>query len=155
MEDTDSKTATLKLAVVPEKYSVAVVTFPTIRDAAAAAAGVMQAAVPIACLEIMDDVQMRVINLSGSTAPRKWNELPTLFFKFAGSEASVAENIGTVQEITSRHGGGDFEFAKDEKEQQLLWSARKESLWSMLALRKDGQDVCKRLRTSLIFVITT
>lgn len=103
----------------------------------------MQAAVPIACMEIMDEVQMRVVNLSGNTAPRTWKESPTLFFKFAGSHASVAENIRTVQEITSRHQGGDFEFAKDEQEQKLLWSARKESLWSMLALRKDGQDVCK------------
>lgn len=120
-------------------------TFPSIRDAAAAAAGVMQAAVPIACMEIMDEVQMRVVNLSGNTAPRTWKELPTLFFKFAGSHASVEENIATVQKITSRHQGGDFEFAKDEREQKLLWSARKESLWSMLALRKEGQDVCAYL----------
>ncbi|KAM3435757.1 hypothetical protein NHJ13734_005401 [Beauveria thailandica] len=133
--------ATLKLAVIPETYSVGVVSFPTIRDAAAAAAGVMQAGVPINCLEIMDDVQMRVVNLSGSTAPRTWKELPTLFFKFAGSKASVAENISTVQAITARNGGADFAFAEDEREQKVLWSARKESLWSMLALRKDGQDV--------------
>ncbi|OAA75456.1 D-lactate dehydrogenase [Akanthomyces lecanii RCEF 1005] len=133
--------ATLKLAVVPELYSVGVVSFPTIRDAAAAAAGVMQAGVPVTCLEIMDEVQMRVVNLSGNTAPRTWKELPTLFFKFAGSKASVVENISTVQAITSRNGGEEFEFAKDEQEQKLLWSARKESLWSMLALRKEGQDV--------------
>ncbi|OAA43396.1 D-lactate dehydrogenase [Beauveria brongniartii RCEF 3172] len=137
----DATQATLKLAVIPETYSVGVVSFPTIRDAAAAAAGVMQAGVPINCLEIMDDVQMRVVNLSGSTAPRTWKELPTLFFKFAGSKASVAENISTVQAITARNGGADFAFAEDEQEQKVLWSARKESLWSMLALRKDGQDV--------------
>ncbi|TVY21597.1 D-lactate ferricytochrome C oxidoreductase [Lachnellula arida] len=35
---------TLKLAVVPQEFSVAVVTFPSIRDAASAAAGVMRAA---------------------------------------------------------------------------------------------------------------
>ncbi|TQV93486.1 glycolate oxidase, subunit GlcD [Cordyceps javanica] len=133
--------ATLKLAVIPETYSVGVVSFPTIREAAAAAAGVMRAGVPVACMEIMDDVQMRVVNLSGSTAPRTWKELPTLFFKFSGSKASVAENISTVQAITSRNGGEDFEFAKDEREQKLLWSARKESLWSMLALRKNDEDV--------------
>ncbi|RQM06659.1 hypothetical protein DH86_00001304 [Scytalidium sp. 3C] len=92
-------------------------------------------------LEIMDEVQMKVVNLSGSTAPRTWKELPTLFFKFSGTKASVKENIAIVSAIAKAHGGGVFEFAKDAKEQKLLWSARKESLWSMLALRKEGNEV--------------
>lgn len=132
---------TLKLAVVPQEFSVAVVTFPSIRDAAATAAGVMRAGVQVAAMEIMDEVQMRVVNLSGSTAPRKWKELPTLFFKFSGTKNSVKENISMVSAIAKAHRGGDFEFAKDAKEQKLLWSARKESLWSMLALRKAGNEV--------------
>ena len=131
----------MKLAVVPQEFSVAVVTFPSIRDAASAAAGVMRAGVQVAAMEIMDEVQMKVVNLSGSTAPRRWRELPTLFFKFSGTKASVKENISMVSAIAKAHKGGDFEFAKDAQEQKLLWSARKESLWSMLALRKDGTEV--------------
>ncbi|KAK9775174.1 putative FAD-binding PCMH-type domain-containing protein [Seiridium cardinale] len=133
--------ATLKLAVVPEDLSVAVVTFPTIRDAASAAAEVMQTGVPIAAMEIMDEVQMKVVNLGGATAPKVWKEMPTLFFKFSGTKAAVKENIGLVQNITKRNKGSNFEFAKDQREQKLLWSARKESLWSMLALRKEGEEV--------------
>ncbi|RYP36540.1 hypothetical protein DL767_003363 [Monosporascus sp. MG133] len=133
--------ATLKLAVVPEEQSVAVVTFPTIRDAASAAAEVMQTGVPIAAMEIMDEVQMKVVNMGGATAPKVWKEMPTLFFKFAGTKTSVKENISRVQNITRSHKGGNFEFAKDEREQKLLWSARKESLWSMLALRREGEEV--------------
>ncbi|KAL2209054.1 hypothetical protein CC79DRAFT_1305405 [Sarocladium strictum] len=133
--------ATLKLAVVPEDFAVAVVGFPTIRNAAAAAASVMQAGIPIAAMELLDDVQMRVINLSGATAPRKWQEKPTLFFKFAGTQAGVKECIERVRQLADSKGGSDFEFAKDAQEQKLLWSARKESLWSMLALRKEGEDV--------------
>ncbi|KAI1300422.1 putative D-lactate protein [Xylaria venustula] len=133
--------ATLKLAIVPEETSVAVVSFPTIRDAASAAAGVMQAGIPVASMEVMDDVQMRVINLGGATAPRVWKEAPTLFFKFAGTKASVQDNIGRVRGITKANRGSHFEFARDEREQKLLWSARKEVLWSMLALRKEGEEV--------------
>ncbi|KAI2610446.1 FAD-linked oxidase-like protein [Hypoxylon sp. NC1633] len=133
--------ATLKLAVVPEEFSVAVVTFPTIRDAASAAAVVMQTGVPVAAMEIMDEVQMKVVNMGGATAPRVWKEMPTLFFKFAGTKAGVKENIARVQAITKSNKGSNFEFAKDLKEQHLLWSARKESLWSMLALRKEGEEV--------------
>ena len=132
---------TLKLAVVPQEFSVAIVTFPSIRDAASAAAGVMRAGIQVAAMEIMDEVQMKVVNLSGLTSPRKWKELPTLFFKFSGTKDSVKENIAMVSAIAKTHKGGGFEFAKDAKEQKLLWSARKESLWSMLALRKEGSEV--------------
>lgn len=71
---------TLKLTVIPQETSVAVVTFPTIRDAAAAASKVMRAGIPVAAMEIMDEVQMTVINKAGSTA-KKWKEVPTMFFK--------------------------------------------------------------------------
>ncbi|KAI1819951.1 putative D-lactate protein [Xylaria intraflava] len=133
--------ATLKLAIVPEETAVAVVTFPTMRDAASAAAGVMQAGIPVAAMEVLDEVQMKVINLGGATAPRVWTELPTLFFKFSGTKTSVKDNISRVQSIAKASSGGSFEFAKDEREQKLLWSARKESLWSMLALRKGNEEV--------------
>ena len=59
---------------------MAVVTFPSVRDAAAAASKVMRTGVPVAAVEIMDEVQMSVVNRSGSTT-RQWKEVPTLFFK--------------------------------------------------------------------------
>ena len=131
---------TLKLAVIPQESSVAVVTFPTIRDAAAAATKILRAGVPVAAMEVMDDVQMGVVNRSGSTK-RKWKEEPTMFFKFSGTKAGVQENISLVKQIAKKHKSGDFIFATDATEQAELWSARKEALWSMLALRKEGDDV--------------
>lgn len=53
MEANLTNTATLKLAIVPEETSVAVVSFPTMRDAASAAAGIMQAGIPVASMEVM------------------------------------------------------------------------------------------------------
>ncbi|KAF2021894.1 D-lactate dehydrogenase mitochondrial precursor [Aaosphaeria arxii CBS 175.79] len=131
---------TLKLTVIPQDTSVAVVTFPTIRDAAAAASTVMRAGIPVAAMEIMDEVQMSVINRAGTTA-KKWNEAPTMFFKFSGTKAGVQENVKLVKAIAKAHKSGDFEFAVDAEEQKTLWSARKESLWSMLALRREGDEV--------------
>ncbi|KAH7073351.1 D-lactate dehydrogenase mitochondrial precursor [Paraphoma chrysanthemicola] len=131
---------TLKLAVVPQETSVAVVTFPTIRDAAAAASKVLRTGVPVAAMEIMDDVQMSVINKAGSTT-KKWKEEPTMFFKFSGTKAGVQENINMVKSIARMHKSGDFEFAMNPEEQKTLWSARKESLWSMMALRREGDEV--------------
>lgn len=131
---------TLKLAVIPQETSVAVVTFPSIRDAAAAASKVLRTGVPVAAMEIMDEVQMGVINKAGSTS-KKWKELPTMFFKFSGTKAGVQENIQLVKSISREHNSGDFEFAVTPEEQKTLWSARKESLWSMMALRREGDEV--------------
>ncbi|KAF2757360.1 D-lactate dehydrogenase mitochondrial precursor [Pseudovirgaria hyperparasitica] len=132
---------TLKLAVVPQETSVAVVTFPTIRDAAAAASKVMRSGIPVAAMELMDEVQMSVINKTGSTT-KKWREEPTMFFKFSGTKQGVQENIRAVKSISKQHKSAEFEFAMTPEEQKTLWSARKEALWSMLALRKDeGSEV--------------
>lgn len=131
---------TLKLAVIPQRTTVAVVTFPTIRDAAAAASKVMQAGVPVAAMEIMDDVQMMVINKAGATG-KIWSEAPTLFFKFSGTKTGVEDDISVVKKIAKSHKCGEFEFARTPAEAKTLWSARKESLWSMLAIRKSGQEV--------------
>lgn len=96
--------------------------------------------IPVAAMEIMDDVQMNVVNQAGATK-KKWKEVPTLFFKFSGTPTSVTEHIQQVKEISKRNSSGAFEFTADPEEQKALWSARKESLWSMLALRKEGEDV--------------
>lgn len=129
--------------MIPEKLSVAVVPFPTLKDAAAAAAEVMQRAVPITAMEIMDEVQMRVVNESRATAPRVWKESPTLFFKFSGTQDDVKSYISRVKDISGKHNAGNFEFAATAQEQELLWSARKESLWAFTARCKEGEEVRK------------
>lgn len=129
---------TLKLAVIPPHFSVAVVPFPTIYDAARTAAQVMKAGIPVAAIEFLDEVMIKIVNQSGSTSPRVWTELPTMFLKFSGSKASVEDNIKEVERIANANNGGKFEFATDEANQKLLWSARKEALWSLHAAKKEG-----------------
>ncbi|OMP86273.1 D-lactate dehydrogenase [cytochrome], mitochondrial [Diplodia seriata] len=131
---------TLKLTVIPQETSVAVVPFPTIREAASAAAQIMRAGVPVAAMEIMDEVQMSVINKVKATK-RTWKEAPTMFFKFSGTKAGVQENIKLVKAIAKSHNAGNFEFTVDPQDMKELWSARKEALWSMLALREGDLDV--------------
>lgn len=135
--------ACLKLAAVPQHVSVAVVPFPDIRSAVTAATRVIRGGVQVAALELMDETQMRIVNESGASSPKVFTETPTLFFKFSGTKGTVADNIKTVQEIIKPYQPGKFEFARDEMEQKLLWSARKESLYSLLALCKEGEVMCK------------
>ncbi|KAL4731407.1 D-lactate ferricytochrome c oxidoreductase [Fusarium chlamydosporum] len=130
--------ATLKLAPIPEGTGIAVLTFPTVKAAASMAIEVIRRGVPITAVEVLDEVLMSVINRMGATS-RHWAEVPTLFFKFSGSDAIINDSIAIVQNISKKHSVQDFQFESDPHKQKALWSARKEALWSMMALREtDG-----------------
>jgi D-lactate dehydrogenase (cytochrome) len=132
--------ATLKLTGIPEDTRVGVVAFPSIRDAASTAMQLIKKGVPVQCMELMDEVQMDVINRAGGTG-RTWAVSPHLFFKFSGTKAGVADSVSLTTKLAQGNNADAFEFAKTEKEAHDLWSARKQSLWSMLALRKEGSEV--------------
>lgn len=131
--------ATLKLTVKPKSESVAVTSFATVREAAQCVSRVVGEGIPIAAVEILDDVQMRCINDSGSTS-RSWKEAPTLFFKFSGTPSAVKEQISIVRQLAKAQGSQSFDFAKSKDEAKELWSARKEALWSVMGKRRDESD---------------
>lgn len=131
--------ATLKVTTRPNTTSVAVCSFGSVRQAADCVAKVVSEGVPIAAIEILDDVQMKCINASGMTE-KNWTEAPTLFFKFAGTPSAVKEQIGMVQKLAKGTGSKTFEFARNAQEQSDLWSARKEALWSVIAMKEDDTD---------------
>lgn len=131
--------AVLKVTILPANQSVAVATFPTIHAAAECVSKVVAQGIQINGMEILDDVQMRCINDSGTTE-RKWDEAATLFFKFAGTKNGVKDQIDMVRKLAKQAKNLKFEFARDEEEAQSLWSARKEALWSVMAKRRDDTD---------------
>ncbi|KAF5586246.1 d-lactate dehydrogenase (cytochrome) [Fusarium pseudocircinatum] len=133
--------ATLKLAIIPENFSVATATFSTVKEAADAAFKMMRRGIPLAALEMMDDVQMKVINQSGGAGGRTWDEHPTLFLKFSGSKNAVQDSIKLAKKIAKSNSCLSFEFAKTEDEMQSLWSARKQALWANLAVRPEGTQI--------------
>lgn len=132
--------ATLKVTVKPASTSVAVCTFPSIRHAATCVSEVVGQGLPVAAVEILDDNQMKCINDAGMTS-RQWTEAPTLFFKFAGTPEGVKEQVANVQKLARSTGSKTFEFARSQEEQDELWSARKEALWSAMAGMKQGDRV--------------
>lgn len=134
--------ATLKLTVLPELMRVAIAPFDTIRDAASCVSKIMASGIQVGALELLDDVQMRVVNNAGDQA-RTYEEKPTLFLKFSGSPAGVKEQIEKVQEIAKSTKARNFEFARNDKEGAELWSARKEALWSMIASQRNENDGTK------------
>src|SRR5690606_15996730 len=120
--------------------SVAVSSFRDISSAARTVAAAAKAGLQLAAIELLDDVQMKCINASGTTS-RTWREQPTLFLKFSGTPAGVKEQIAAVQKLAKKHGADSFTFAANEHECDELWSARKEALWSVMALKRNENDV--------------
>lgn len=80
---------------------------------------------------------MRSANLFGGSE-RTYPEVDSLFFKFQGpTQASIKETAQIVKEIVKKHGATGFELARDDKEAETLWAARKNALYSGLA-RLEG-----------------
>ncbi|WVQ74688.1 hypothetical protein IAR50_004292 [Cryptococcus sp. DSM 104548] len=136
--------ASLRLApLLPTKC--AVVTFPGVEEAVKAATEVVNKGYPVQCVEYLDGKTMEAIN-KGGLAGRQYNAVDSLFFKFQGSDAQMAEVATSVKKLVSKHGGANFEFSKSDKEADALWQGRKAALWSVLGL-VDGSrvwttDVC-------------
>jgi len=130
----------LKVTPRPLHESVAVCSFGSVREAAETVFRVVKGGIPIAAIEILDDVQMRCINAAGMTS-RQWKEAPTLFFKFTGAtQQSIQECIDQVRKIAKANGSKTFEFAKNKQERDELWSARKECLWAIMSQKKDDDE---------------
>lgn len=135
---------TLKLAPIPKETSVAVVAFPTIRSAAAAASKLIRSGIQLAALELMDDEQMKLLNVHGSDAVRKrvWDEKPTLFLKFSGTtKDAIKSDVAAVGEIIRPFTFGKFHFAETKQDELDLWSARKEALFTMVNTRPKGTEI--------------
>ncbi|KAL7900097.1 hypothetical protein HDV63DRAFT_303960 [Trichoderma sp. SZMC 28014] len=133
--------ATLKLAIMPTNFSVAAVAFQTIHAAAAAAFSLVRAGLPMAALELMDEVQMERINRSGGTEGRMWEENPTLLIRFSGTKNAVEESIQEARAICRRHDASSFEGVTTEKEMDSLWLARKEGMLKAIASKPEGTAV--------------
>jgi D-lactate dehydrogenase (cytochrome) len=134
---------TLRLQGLPESIAAAVCAFPTIEAACDTVIAVIQSALPVARIELLDEVQVRASN---AHAKLNLAELPTLFLEFHGSEASVAEQVERFSAISAEFGGSDLQWAAQPEDRSRLWQARHDAYWSVLPLRPGARmiatDVC-------------
>ncbi|GLT88389.1 hypothetical protein SLE2022_064160 [Rubroshorea leprosula] len=127
---------TLRLQKLPEHSVVGMCNFPSIKDAADVAIAIMFSGIQVSRVELLDDVQIRAVNVAnGKDLP----EVPTLMFEFVGTEAYAREQTQIAQKVASEHNGSDFVFAEDPAAKKELWKIRKEALWACFAL-KPGLD---------------
>ncbi|XP_073746587.1 probable D-lactate dehydrogenase, mitochondrial isoform X2 [Callorhinus ursinus] len=135
--------ATLRLHPAPEASVAATCAFPSVQAAVDTTVHILQAALPLARIEFLDEVMMDACNrhsrLTCSVAP-------TLFLEFHGSERALAEQIERAEEISQHNGASHFFWAKEAEERSRLWAARHNAWYAALALRPGckgySTDVC-------------
>lgn len=133
----------LALTGIPESTLAGVTHFPDMEKAVEAVTYILQAGVPIARIEFLDDMQMKATNgYSGTTYP----EAPTLFLEFHGSEGALTDSIAFASQIMTECGGGEIEWARLQEERNRLWKARHDALWAAKSLRTGCEalvtDIC-------------
>jgi D-lactate dehydrogenase (cytochrome) len=134
---------TLKLHGIPEAIAGGHCPFPSVEAACNATIMTIQSGIPVARIELLDEVQVRATNIySKLSLP----ETPMLFVEFHGSPASVAEQSERFNEIAAEYGGGAFEWATKAEDRSRLWQARHDAALACKVLRPGGQvvatDVC-------------
>jgi D-lactate dehydrogenase (cytochrome) len=134
---------TLRVQPTPEAMSAAVCAFPTLRDAVDCVVAVSQHAIPVARIELLDEMLIEAINRdSGSDHA----VAPTLFLEFHGSPDEVRARAAEAEEVAGEHGATGFRWATDETQRRRMWHARHRAYDATRALRPGASalttDAC-------------
>ncbi|MBU0737230.1 MAG: FAD-binding protein [Alphaproteobacteria bacterium] len=134
---------TLRLQGIPAKISGGVVAFPTLEDACNAVIMTIQMGIPVARIELLDEMQIRACNAYSKLS---YAERPTLFVEFHGTEETVALQAEQFGEIAAEFGSGEFAYTANAEERNQLWKARHNAYWASRALAPElsalSTDVC-------------
>ena len=134
---------TLRLYGIPEAVSAAIASFQDLESAVNTVILTIQSGVPVARVELLDEVQMDALNNYSSL---DYPVQPTLFFEFHGSRSGVQEQAEIVQEIAGDFGSADFKWTANEEERSRLWQARHDAYLACKAIRPGAvvyaTDVC-------------
>ncbi|OUS38925.1 FAD-binding oxidoreductase [Rhodobacterales bacterium 56_14_T64] len=134
---------TLKLQGIPEAISSARCSFRTVDDACRAVMMTIQYGIPVARIELLDEMSVKAAN---AYSKLELPETPLLLLEFHGSEASVAEQAETFASIAEEFGGFDIATTSTTEERNKLWQARHDMYWAGLQIRPGAKgittDVC-------------
>src|SRR5229473_942080 len=133
----------LRLYGIPEAVMAAVCPFPSVAAAVDTVVATIQAGVPIARIELLDEFAMESV---AAYSKLDYAAVPTLFFEFHGTQAGVAEQVAQVKEFAAEQGGVDFRWAATPEERSKLWQARHDAYYATMARRPGARvwatDVC-------------
>jgi len=129
---------TLKLYGIPEKIRSGVCQFDSVDAACNTTIMAMQAGIPLARIELLDGLQMEMVN---NYSRLDYDNKPTLFVEFHGSNNSVEEQAEFFASIAEDHGGSRISFVEKEEDRNQLWKARHNAYPAMLAHRPGAKGI--------------
>ncbi|MDQ0215001.1 D-lactate dehydrogenase (cytochrome) [Oikeobacillus pervagus] len=112
---------TLRVYGIPEYILAARASFPTVDDAVEAVVAILQAGIPVARVELVDEPSMKQVNQYSET---DYKEQPTLFLEFHGNEAGLKQDVQFMKEIVLDKNCVGIEFETDNAARHRLWEAR-------------------------------
>lgn len=134
---------TVKLYGIPEKIVSAVCSFDSIKQACEAVILTIQTGVPVARIELLDEVQVGACN---TYSKLDLAVKPTLFLEFHGSDSYCDEQIQMFKDIAAEFGCDNFAAAAKTEDRNLLWKARHDAYWAGCDLAPGmahlSTDVC-------------
>jgi D-lactate dehydrogenase (cytochrome) len=129
---------TLRLQPTPEAMVAAVCALPSMRAAVTCVTDVLAHGIPVARIELADELQIQAINAFEGTAHAV---APTLFLEFHGSPEEAAAQARETREIALGHGATRFDHAAGEAERRRLWHARHRAYEASRALVPGKQGL--------------
>jgi D-lactate dehydrogenase (cytochrome) len=121
---------TVQLHPVPEHIHTLRVFFPSILAAAQAAYAIMASALPVARMELVDELGMQSIN---RYMKRGYTEQTALFLEFHSSTAAaIEEEVRLVEELVRDTGASDISIARTQQERTAQWEARHHLYWAIV-----------------------
>lgn len=118
---------TVRLYGIPEKTLAAVCPFETMEGACNAVIQSIQLGLGLARMELLDPVQIWATNIHSKT---NFDEKPTLFLEFHGTEAGARDQVEMFRAIAEAEGAIRFDWAEQEEDRRRLWKARHDVAWS-------------------------
>jgi len=130
---------TVRLFGRPETELSATCAFETIDDAVNTVIMAIQMGLPLARIELLDEVQMKGMNIFN--ADLNLPEKPHLFLEFHGSEAGVKEQVDLFESVAEEFGVSGFDWATKLEDRERLWQARHNAYYAGKSLRKGCEGV--------------
>src|SRR5699024_3818658 len=134
---------TLKVHGIPEEMMAGRASFSSVHDAVNAVIGILQAGIPVARVELVDEYAMKEINAYSET---DYKEVPTLFLEFHGNAEGLRQDVAFTKEIVSDFNCEELAFESDTKARNKLWEARHNAAYAFIhgnpGKKQMVTDVC-------------
>ncbi len=120
----------VRLHPVAEHIYALRVFFPSIEAAAEAAFAIIGSALPVARLELLDELSISSIN---RYLGHDYQEAPALFIEFHSSTAaSIESEVALVEEVVRDAGATNIDVARTQEERTAQWAARHQVYWALV-----------------------